>query len=48
MTEIESILLIACFGMMLGRLIGELLTALICWIMERRAKKSMARQNKVN
>ena len=42
MTEMESILLVACFGMLLGRLIGELLTTLICWIMERRAKKSMA------
>ena len=27
----ESILLVACFGMLLGRLIGELLTALI-WL----------------
>ena len=48
MTEMESILLVACFGTLLGRLIGELLTALICWIMERCAKKSMACQNKVN
>lgn len=48
MTEMESILLYVCFGMLLGRLIGETVGILTGWIVERRAKKSMARQNKVN